>query len=188
MDRGSVKHRYNALSRQIITLPVIWLIAVHVPARGNTRPAWSEEEQTTACWGRWWGPWTSVHPQTSGWLSLPLWMNAWPRWLSPGPAKRWRALLFLSLLQINSPRFCSFVFTAYLPVDCSDDCGAYIHAGDKAVLKVMVEDESLQQGCEEHEEGQCVTPPVGNVRLFCEWDQHSTKKERKSLFRLWNES
>lgn len=59
-------------------------------------------------------------------------------------------------------------FLAYLPVDSSYDSCAYIHAGDKTVLKVMVEDESLQEGCEEHEEGQRVTPPIRNTLLFCE--------------------
>lgn len=57
---------------------------------------------------------------------------------------------------------------AYLPIDSPYDSCAYIHAGDKTVLKVMVEDESLQEGCEEHEEGQRVTPPIRNTLLFCE--------------------
>lgn len=42
----------------------------------------------------------------------------------------------------------------YLPVDSAYETCAYIHAGDKTVLKVLVEDESLQEGGEEHEEGQ----------------------------------
>lgn len=61
-------------------------------------------------------------------------------------------------------------FCAYLPVDSSYDSCAYIHAGDKTVLKMAVEDESLQDGCEEHEEGQRVTPPVRCILLFGERD------------------
>lgn len=68
-------------------------------------------------------------------------------------------------------------FCGYLPVDSSYDSCAYIHASDKAVLKVTVEDESLQEGCEKHEEGQRVTPPIRNTLLFCERDQHPTVQE-----------
>lgn len=55
----------------------------------------------------------------------------------------------------------------YLPVDGSYNRRAYIHASDKTVLKVLMEDERLQKGCEEHEEGQRVTPPIRNALLFC---------------------
>lgn len=60
----------------------------------------------------------------------------------------------------------------YLPVDGADDGGAHVHAGDEAVLKVMMEDEGLQQGREEHEAGQRVPPPVRNTFGFNERDQH----------------
>lgn len=59
-------------------------------------------------------------------------------------------------------------FCADLPVDGAYDSRAYIHASNEAVLKVTVEDESLQQGGEEHQEGQRVTPPVRSTLLFCE--------------------
>jgi len=61
---------------------------------------------------------------------------------------------------------------AYLPVDSSDDGRAYIHAGDETVLELTVQDEGLQDGREEHEEGQRVTPPIGSALLLCERDQH----------------
>lgn len=74
-------------------------------------------------------------------------------------------------------------FCADLPVDGSYDSRAYIHAGDETVLKVTVEDESLQEGCEEHEKGQRVTPPVRSTLLFSEGDQHpvSMTKGNNSL-------
>lgn len=65
-----------------------------------------------------------------------------------------------------------FGISTYLPVDGSDDRRAYIHTGDEAVLKLAVEDESLQDGREEHEEGQRVAPPIGSFFLLCERDQH----------------
>lgn len=71
-----------------------------------------------------------------------------------------------------------WAFCAYLPVDSSYESRAYIHAGDKAVLKVTVEDESLQEGCEEHEEGQRVAPPIRNSLLFCERDQHPMRVKK----------
>lgn len=63
----------------------------------------------------------------------------------------------------------------YLPVDGSYESGPDVHPRYEAVLKVPVEDESLQDGCEEHEEGQCVTPPNRDVLLTGEGDQHSGK-------------
>lgn len=56
----------------------------------------------------------------------------------------------------------------YLPVDSSNDSRAYIHPSDKTVLKVEMEDESLQNGCKKHEESQRVTPPVRSILLFGE--------------------
>lgn len=73
----------------------------------------------------------------------------------------------------------------YLSVYSSYDSCAYIHAGNKTVLKVMVEDESLQESCEEHEEGQCVTPPVRNTLLFCERDQQPRKVTRQKSYQLY---
>lgn len=64
---------------------------------------------------------------------------------------------------------------AYLPVDGADDSCAYVHAGDKTVLEVMVKNESLQESCEEHEERQRVAPPIWNACLFGERNQHPGK-------------
>lgn len=75
------------------------------------------------------------------------------------------------MVKPQSENYLSYL-SAYLPVDSSYDSCAYIHAGDKTVLKVLVKDESLQEGCEEHEEGQRVTPPIRSTLLFCEQDQH----------------
>lgn len=59
----------------------------------------------------------------------------------------------------------------YLPVDSSYDGGAEPHPGNKAVLEVLVQDEGLEEGCEEHEECQGITPPGGSFLLLCEQDQ-----------------
>lgn len=59
-------------------------------------------------------------------------------------------------------------FYVYLPIDSSNDSCAYIHPSDKTVLKVAMEDESLQNGCKKHEESQRVTPPVRSILLFGE--------------------
>lgn len=71
--------------------------------------------------------------------------------------------------------------SAYLPVDGSYDGCAYIHASDETVLKVTVEDERLQEGREEHEEGQRVTPPIRSTLLFGERDQHSERARRRDI-------
>lgn len=59
-------------------------------------------------------------------------------------------------------------FNVYLPIDSSNESRAYIHPSDKTVLKVAMEDESLQNGCKKHEESQRVTPPVRSILLFGE--------------------
>lgn len=56
----------------------------------------------------------------------------------------------------------------YLPIYSSNDGCAYIHPSDKTVLKVVMENESLQNGREKHEESQRVTPPVRSILLFGE--------------------
>lgn len=56
----------------------------------------------------------------------------------------------------------------YLPVDSSNNSCAYIHPSDKTILKVAMEDESLQNGCKKHEESQRVAPPVRSILLFGE--------------------
>lgn len=74
---------------------------------------------------------------------------------------------------------------ADLPVDGSYDRCAHIHAGDEAVVEVAVEDESLQDGREEHEEGQRVAPPVRGALLFREGYQHPVSvTEGNGSFRM----
>lgn len=63
--------------------------------------------------------------------------------------------------------------SADLPVNGSYDGRAHVHAGDKAVVEVSVQDEGLQHRREEHEEGQWVAPPVGGAVLFGKRNQHS---------------
>lgn len=76
-------------------------------------------------------------------------------------------------------------FCADLPVDGSYDSCSHIHAGDETVMEVAVEDESLQDGYEEHEEGQRVAPPVRGALLFRERYQHPVSVTKgNSSFRL----
>lgn len=60
----------------------------------------------------------------------------------------------------------------YLPVDGPYDSTPKPHACDKAVLKVLMQDERLQEGSAEHQKGQSVAPPRWNIWLFGEANQH----------------
>lgn len=48
---------------------------------------------------------------------------------------------------------------SYLSVDGPNDGRSETHAGDKAVLEVLVQDDCLEDGTAEHEESQSETPP-----------------------------
>lgn len=69
-------------------------------------------------------------------------------------------------------------FLSYLPVDCTNDGCAYIHASDEAVLKVPMQDERLQDGYKKHEESQRVAPPVRITFAFSEGDQHPAEQKQ----------
>lgn len=48
---------------------------------------------------------------------------------------------------------------SYLSVDGPNDGRSETHAGDKAVLEVLVQDDCLEDGTAKHEESQGETPP-----------------------------
>lgn len=69
----------------------------------------------------------------------------------------------------------------HLSVDSSNDGCAHIHPSDKTVLKVAVEDESLQNGRKKHEESQRVTPPVRSILLLGERNQHPGRMKKGTI-------